>query len=233
MNNQTDRDGPGTPGLARAAVAEALGTAFLLAGVVGSGIMAKDLAGSDEAVALLANMLATGTLLTVLILVFGPISGAHFNPAVTLVMTIRGDVSAGRAGVYVPVQIAAGLLGVIAAHLMFSLEPVQVSAGARPGAGRLLGEVVATFGLLATILGTLRYGVVAVAAGVGLFIASAYWFTSSTSFANPAVTIARAFTDTFTGIAPVHVVPFIGAQILGALLAWAVFGWLLDRKGRD
>ena len=214
------------PGLARRLAAEALGTALLLATVVGSGIMGENLAGGNEAVALLGNTAATGAILVVLILVFGPISGAHFNPAVTLVFSIRREIAARDALLYVLVQAGGGLAGVAAAHYMFG-EPLLVEGvKARTGGGQWLGEFVATFGLLAAILGCLRARPEAVPYAVGLFITAGYWFTSSTSFANPAVTFARSFTDTFSGIAPGDAPAFIAAQLAGALAAAAVFGWL-------
>ena len=220
------------PSLPRRLAAEALGAAFLLATVVGSGIMGEDLAGGNEALALLGNTIATGAILVVLILVFGPISGAHFNPAVTLVFLVRRGLGAGAAGLYVLAQIGGGLAGVMAAHYMFG-EPLLVEGvKSRTGGGQWLGEAVATFGLLATILGCLRARPEAVPWAVGLFITAGYWFTSSTSFANPAVTIARSFTDTFSGIAPGDAPAFIAAQILGALAAAGVFSWLEAEGGR-
>ena len=220
------------PTLPRRLVAEALGTAFLLAAVVGSGIMGESLAGGNDAIALLGNTAATGAILVVLILVFGPVSGAHFNPAVTLVFSLRREVAARDAVLYVLVQIGGGVAGVAAAHYMFG-EPLLVEGvEARTGGGQWLGEFVATFGLLATILGCLRARPEAVPYAVGLFITAGYWFTSSTSFANPAVTVARSFTDTFSGIAPGDAPAFIVAQIAGALAAAAVFGWLGAGDGR-
>jgi len=212
--------------LSRRLVAEAIGTAFLLATVVGSGIMAERLAGGNVAIALLGNTLATGAILMVLILIFGPISGAHFNPAVTLSFLIRREITAAHAGIYVIVQVIAGIIGAIIAHLMFDLPGLMSSATARTGTGQWLGELVATFGLVATILGCLKARPSAVPYAVGLFISAGYWFTSSTSFANPAVTVARTLTDTFSGILPAHAPAFIGAQIVGAVLATAVFAWL-------
>jgi len=213
--------------LKRRLAAEALGTFFLVMAIVGSGIMAQKLAGGNEALALLCNMVSTGAVLFVIITIFISVSGAHFNPAVSLVMWLRGDLARGDALAYIAVQILAGCLGAVAAHLMFGLEPVQLAQTARTGLGQWVGEVIATFGLIATILGCVRFNAGAIPAAVGLYISSAYWFTSSTSFANPAVTIARAFTDTFTGIAPHHVPAFLAAEVLGALLAAAVLGWLL------
>ncbi|MEL6871226.1 MAG: MIP/aquaporin family protein [Pseudomonadota bacterium] len=198
---------------------EALGTALLVATVVGSGIMAVNLAGGNVALALLANAIATGAILVVLITIFGPVSGAHFNPVVTLAMWMRGDLAAGLAASYVIAQIGGGVAGTLAAHLMFDVTTMQLSQTARTGGAQWFSEVIAAFGLLLTILGCVRYRPDAVASGVGLYITSAYWFTASTSFANPAVTIARGFTDTFAGIRPLDVPVFILAQIAGAVLA--------------
>ena len=207
--------------------AEALGTLFLLATVVGSGIMAENLADGNDAVALIGNTLATGCILAVLITMLGPISGAHFNPAVTLSFLLRREIAPGAAVAYLVVQTVAALAGVALAHLMFDLDVVQVSTKARTGGGQWLAEGVAAFGLVATILATLKVRPSAVAAMVGLYISAGYWFTASTSFANPAVTIARAFTDTFAGIAPAHMPAFIAAQVAGAVLATGMFAWLL------
>jgi len=214
------------PDLSRRLVAEAIGTAFLLATVVGSGIMAERLAGGNVAIALLGNTLATGAILMVLILIFGPISGAHFNPAVTLSFLIRREITAAHAGIYVIVQVIAGIVGAAIAHLMFDLPALMVSTTTRTGAGQWIGEMVATFGLVATILGCLKARPSAVPYAVGLFISAGYWFTSSTSFANPAVTVARTMTDTFSGILPAHAPAFIAAQVVGAVLATAVFAWM-------
>ena len=213
--------------LRRRLVAEALGTAFLLATVVGSGIMAERLAGGDMAMALLGNTIATGAILVVLILVFGPVSGAHFNPAVTLAFLIRGDIRPAPALAYVTVQVAGGIAGVWAAHAMFDELLFQASTAARTGPSQWFAEAVATFGLVATILGTLRWRPDAVPFAVGLFITAGYWFTASTSFANPAVTVARSFTDTFSGIDPTHAPAFILAQCVGAVAATGTFAWLL------
>ena len=213
--------------LTRRLAAEVLGTFFLVMAIVGSGIMAEKLAGGNVALALLANMASTGAVLFVIISIFISVSGAHFNPAVSLVMWVRGDLGRGDALAYIIVQIVGGCLGAVAAHLMFGLEPVQFAQTARNGIGQWIGELIATFGLIATILGCLRFNVNLVAPAVALYISSAYWFTSSTSFANPAVTIARAFTDTFSGIAPHHVPAFLVAEVAGALLAALVMGWLL------
>ena len=214
----------------RKLAAEALGTGFLLATVVGSGIMAEDLAGGNVALALLGNTVATGAILAVLILIFGSVSGAHFNPAVTLAFLIRREIGARDAALYVAVQIAAGLAGVLVAHLMFGEPAFAASMKARTGLPQWTGEFVATFGLVATILGTVRFRPDATPYAVGLFIAAGYWFTSSTSFANPAVTIARSLTDSFSGIMPAHAPGFILAQLLGAVAATLVFRWLL-REG--
>ncbi|HEX2815480.1 MAG TPA: MIP/aquaporin family protein [Phenylobacterium sp.] len=214
----------------RRLAAEALGTALLLAVVVGSGIMGERLAGGNAAIALLANTLATGTGLVVLITVFGPISGAHFNPAVTLVFAIRRELGARMAAAYVAAQIASGVLGVWAAHAMFA-EPIwQVSTKLRDGPAQAWSEAVATFGLILTILGTIRFRPQATPAAVGLYIAAAYWFTASTSFANPAVTLARSLSDTFAGIAPSSAPAFIAAQLAGALAAASLCKWLLDGR---
>jgi glycerol uptake facilitator-like aquaporin len=213
--------------LTRRLAAEALGTFFLVMAVVGSGIMAQNLAGGNVALALLCNTIATGAVLFVIITIFISVSGAHFNPAVSLVMWLRGALSRTDALAYIAVQIVGGCLGAIVAHLMFDLEPLQFSQTARTGLGQWAGEFVATFGLIATILGCVRFRLDAIAPAVALYITSAYWFTSSTSFANPAVTIARALSDTFAGIAPQDVPGFLVAEILGAIAAAALFGWLL------
>lgn len=218
--------------LTRRLGAEALGTFFLVMAVVGSGIMAETLAGGNVALALLCNTVATGAVLFVIITIFIQVSGAHFNPAVSMAMLLRGSLPAGEVLPYVVVQIAGGCLGAVAAHLMFGLDPVQISQHARTGFGQWLGEFIATFGLVGTILGCVRFNVAAIPAAVGLYISSAYWFTSSTSFANPAVTIARAVTDTFSGIAPAHVPAFLVAQLVGSAAAVLLFGWLL-RPGSE
>jgi glycerol uptake facilitator-like aquaporin len=214
--------------LARRLAAEALGTFFLVMAVIGSGIMAETLADGNVALALLCNTLATAAILVVIITIFVSVSGAQFNPAVTLVMRLRGEIDDRTALLYVATQIAAGCLGAVAAHLMFGLAPFEVSDTPRNGFGQFLGEFIATFGLIATILGCLRFKPDALAAAVGLYIGSAYWFTSSTSFANPAVTIARAFTDTFAGIDPTHAPGFIVAELLGAVAASFLFSWLFE-----
>ena len=217
---------------ARKLVAECIGTLLLLATVVGSGIMAESLADGNDAIALMGNTLATGAILAVLITALGPISGAHFNPAVTLAFLLRAEISRGLAAAYVAVQLPAALAGVALAHLMFDVEVVQFAAKARTGPGQWLAEAVATFGLVATILATLRARPGAVAAMVGLYISAGYWFTASTAFANPAVTVARSFTDTFSGIAPADAPAFVAAQLVGAATATVLCGWLLrDRAG--
>ncbi len=213
--------------LTRRLVAEALGTAGLLATVVGSGIMGETLAGGNVAIALLANAIATGAILAVLILVFGQVSGAHFNPAVTLAFALRREITVADAGLYVCMQVVGGIVGVFAAHAMFDLSILQTSATARTGMPQWFAEAVATFGLVATILGAVRFRPEAVAYAVGLYITAGYWFTASTSFANPAVTVARALTDTFSGIQPAHAPGFIAAQFVGAVAATALFAWLL------
>jgi len=215
------------PRLGRRAAAEALGTALLLAAVVGSGIMAERLAGGNVAVALLGNSIATGGALAMLITTFGPISGAHFNPAVTLVMACRGDTPWGDAAAYCVVQVVGAIAGVWLAHLMFDLPILQASAHARAGLGQWTGEFVATFGLIALILVGVRHHAAAVPYLVAAYITGAYWFTSSTSFANPAVTLARSMTDTFAGIGPNDVVGFVIAQLIGAAAAAVVMPWLL------
>jgi len=208
-------------------VAELIGTAFLLATVVGSGIMAEALAGGNVAIALLGNTLPTGAILVVLITMLGPISGAHFNPAVTLVFWLRKEISARESIIYCALQIIGGVLGVWAAHLMFDESVFQLSTKARTGGSQWFAEFVATFGLVFTILATLKTRESAVPMAVGLYITAAYWFTASTSFANPAVTIARSFSDTFAGIYPGHTPVFIIAQLIGAAAALAMCRWLL------
>jgi glycerol uptake facilitator-like aquaporin len=206
-------------------LAETLGTAFLLAAVVGSGIMAQRLSGGNGALALLCNTLPTGAILTVLILTFGPLSGAHFNPAVSVAFLLRREMPWQDTAAYIVAQILGGLIGVWTAHLMFELPLWQISANIRTGAGQWLAEFVATFGLLLTILGCLARTPAAIPYAVGLYITAAYWFTASTSFANPAVTIARALSDTFAGIAPSGVVAFIAAQFAGMLAAVLLGRW--------
>jgi glycerol uptake facilitator-like aquaporin len=214
------------PGLAQRAFAEWLGTAFLLAAVVGSGIMAQKLSGGNVALALLCNTIATGAILVVLILMLAAISGAHFNPAVTLAFALRGETSWTDAAIYLVAQIAGAIAGAGIAHLMFGLPVLQLSLTERTGAGQWLAEIVATFGLLSTILGVRYQTPTAVPYAVGLYITSAYWFTSSTSFANPAVTIARSLSDTFSGIAPRDIPAFIAAQFIGTVLAVLLARWL-------
>jgi glycerol uptake facilitator-like aquaporin len=214
------------PTLAQRLTAEALGTAFLLAAVVGSGIMAQKLSGGNVALALLGNTLPTGAILVVLILIFGPVSGAHFNPVVSLAFALRAELRWPDATAYIAAQIAGGVAGVCAAHLMFELPLWQVAATVRTGWGQWTAEFVAAFGLLLTILGCVARARDAVAYAVGLYITAAYWFTASTSFANPAVTVARSLSDTFAGIAPGGVLPFVVAQIFGALAAVALARWL-------
>jgi glycerol uptake facilitator-like aquaporin len=214
----------------RRLAAEGLGSALLLAVVIGSGIMGERLANGNVAVALMGNTVATGAGLIVLIAVFGPISGAHFNPAVTLAALLKRQIGPRVALAYIAAQIAGAVLGVFAAHAMFAEPILQISAKARDGPAQAFSEGVATFGLLATILGVSRFKPDFVAVAVGLYITAAYWFTASTSFANPAVTIARSLSDTFAGIAPHAVAPFILAQLLGALIATGLFGWLLKEE---
>jgi glycerol uptake facilitator-like aquaporin len=214
------------PSLPQRAFCEWLGTAFLLAAVVGSGIMAQKLAGGNGALALLCNTLPTGAILAVLILVFGPLSGAHFNPAVTLAFALRDGLPWSTAAVYIVAQLLGGIAGVWMAHLMFELPVWQFSITARTGQGQWLAEAVATFGLLLTVFGCVRRRPESVAYAVGLYITAAYWFTASTSFANPAVTIARSLSDTFAGIAPAGVPAFIVAQLAGALAAVVLSHWL-------
>lgn len=199
--------------------AETLGTALLLAIIVGSGIMGAALSGGNDAIALLGNTLATGAGLVVLILVFADVSGAHFNPAVTAVFALRGEIAPAAAAAYVAAQVFGAIIGVLIAHAMFDLDLFEASVKARSGGGQALGEAVATFGLVLTILGCVRYRPDATPFAVGLFITAGYWFTSSTSFANPAVTIARTLTDTFAGIRAADAPSFIAAEFAGALAA--------------
>lgn len=210
--------------------AECLGTALLLAIVIGSGIMGETLAGGNAAIALLGNTLATGAGLVVLIAVLGPISGAHFNPVVTLAFAVRREIGPWAALGYIAVQFTGAILGVWAAHIMFSEPILQIAAKLRTGPAMAFSEGVATFGLMATIFGCSRFKPEFTPVAVGLYITSAYWFTASTSFANPAVTLARSLSDTFAGIAPSSVPAFIAAQCAGALIAVVVFSWLL-RQG--
>jgi glycerol uptake facilitator-like aquaporin len=214
------------PALPQRAFCEWLGTAFLLAAVVGSGIMAQKLAGGNDALALLCNTLPTGAILAVLILVFGPLSGAHFNPAVTLAFALRAGLPWSTAAVYIVAQVLGGIAGVWTAHLMFELPVWQFSITVRTGPGQWLAEAVATFGLLLTIFGCVWRRPDSVPYAVGLYITAAYWFTASTSFANPAVTVARSLSDTFAGIAPAGAPAFIMAQLAGALAAVVLSHWL-------
>jgi glycerol uptake facilitator-like aquaporin len=213
--------------LPRRIVAEFLGTVFLVAAVVGSGIMGERLAGGNIAIALLANTIATGAALVAFILTFGPVSGAHFNPAVTLADAIEGGVSWTVAACYVPAQCAGGICGAIAAHLMFGLPTISFSHHARSGPTQVFSEFVATFGLLCVIWGCSRQRSQVVPFAVAAYITAAYWFTSSTSFANPAVTIARSLSDTFAGIRPADVPLFLAAQLFGAIAATLLFRWLV------
>jgi glycerol uptake facilitator-like aquaporin len=215
-----------TPSASQRAASEVLGTAFLLATVIGSGIMAQRLSGGNDALALLCNTLPTGAILTVLILILGPVSGAHFNPAVSLAFGIRGGISWPMVGIYLLAQLCGAVVGVWAAHLMFELPVWQYSTHIRTGPGQWLAEAVATFGLLLTIFGCVARAPAAVAYAVGLYITAAYWFTASTSFANPAVTLARSLSDTFAGIAPAGVAAFIAAQLAGMLMAVVLGRWL-------
>jgi glycerol uptake facilitator-like aquaporin len=212
--------------LSRRLAAEALGTGLLVATVVGSGIMADKLT-TDTALALLGNTLPTGAILVVLITILGPISGAHFNPAVSLVFAIRRDIDWGTAALYTIAQIAGGILGTIVAHLMFGLPVVEASLTARTGGAQWFAEGVAAFGLLVTILGGIKFANASVPWLVGLYITAAYWFTASTSFANPAVAIARSFTNTFAGIRPIDLPGFIIAELIGAVLGFLLMAWLL------
>ena len=212
--------------LPRRLVAEALGTGMLVATVVGSGIMADRLTG-DAALALLGNTLPTGAILVVLITILGPLSGAHFNPAVTLVFALRREIEANAAVGYVAAQVIGGIAGTLVAHAMFELPIWQASATVRTGSAQWLAEAVAAFGLVFTILAGLRFRADAIPWLVGLYITAAYWFTASTSFANPAVAVARAFTDTFAGIRPADLPGFIAAELAGAVLAMLFAGWLL------
>ncbi len=208
--------------------AEWVGTFSLLATVVGSGIMAENLAGGNVAIALLGNTIPTGAILVVLITVFGPISGAHFNPAVTLSFALRKQISIGDSALYLLAQITGGIAGVFAAHFMFDMDIIEASTKVRTGPGQWMGEFVATFGLVGTIMACIKAKPSAVAMSVGLYITAAYWFTSSTSFANPAVTIARSFSDSFAGIHPSDVGAFIAVQLIAAIAATYTFKWLLE-----
>lgn len=216
--------------LSRRLAAEGIGSFFLFAAVIGSGVMAETLSGGNVAVALLANTLATGASLFVLIAMFAPISGAHFNPAVSGVMAARGAMSWREAALFVAMQLAGGMLGAFAVHLMFDLPILQFSVKARAGIGQWTGELVATFGLILTIIGTVRHRPEWIAPSVALYITAAYWFTSSTSFANPAITVVRSLTDSFAGIAPGDVPGFVAAQFLGAAAGLLISGWLFDER---
>ena len=219
---------PETPPLERRIAAEALGSFFLFACVIGSGIMADQLSGGNEAIALLGNTLATGAILFVLITMLGPISGAHMNPAVSFVAASRRELRWTDAAAYIATQLGFGILGAWAAHLMFDLPTLQLSVKARTGLGQWTGEAIATFGLILTIIGTVKHRPQWVPASVALYITAAYWFTSSTSFANPAITVARSLSDTFAGIAPHDVPLFILAQLAGAGCAAVMARWLFD-----
>ncbi|SHE77882.1 Glycerol uptake facilitator (Major Intrinsic Protein Family) [Litoreibacter ascidiaceicola] len=216
--------------IARQIAAEALGTALLLISVVGSGIMGESLAGGNTAIALLANAIATGCMLYAIITVLGPISGAHFNPAVTLAFLMRWEITPKLALAYVVAQVAGGILGVWITHLMFDLPILQLSTTARAGIGQWSAEAVAMFGLLFVIFGGLAARADSVPTLVALYITGAYWFTASTSFANPAVSVARSLTDTFAGILPSHAPGFVAVQLLTTLIAIPLLGWLFGRK---
>ena len=221
------------PQLGRRLIAEALGSFFLFATVIGSGIMAAALSGGNDAVALIGNTAATGAILFVLITALGPISGAQMNPAVSLVAASRREIGWGDAGAYIAAQLVGGIIGMLAAHAMFDLPLLQMSDKARTGSGQWLSEAIATFGLVLTIWGTAKYRPKAVAASVALYITAAYWFTASTSFANPAITVARSLTDSFSGIAPGDAPGFIIAQLVGAGLAALVVRALFDHPMGD
>ena len=210
-------------------LAEAIGTAILLATIIGSGIMGDSLSGGNGAIALLANSIATGAMLVVLISILGPISGAHFNPVVTTIFWLKGQLSGREALLFTLIQIAAGIIGVWIAHAMFDQDIIQISTKLRSGPAHWFSEVIATFGLILVILGAIRHRPDSVATLVGLYITAAYWFTASTSFANPAVTIARGFTNGFAGIAPSGIAMFIFAQCLGAIAALAVANILFGK----
>ncbi|NSX54824.1 MIP/aquaporin family protein [Parasulfitobacter algicola] len=218
--------------LPRRLVAEFMGTALLVGTVVGSGVMADKLT-DDVALALLGNTIPTGAILVVLITILGPISGAHFNPAVTFAFALRGDIKVSESGLYIVAQIAGGILGSLIAHVMFELPILQLSQTVRTGTGQWIAEIVATFGLVATIFAGIRFRIDAVPWLVGLYITAAYWFTASTSFANPAVAIARGVSDTFAGIRPIDVPAFILAQLIGAGIAFLLMHWLLRSSVQD
>ncbi|MCY4314649.1 MAG: aquaporin family protein [Roseovarius sp.] len=213
--------------MSRRLASEAIGTAFLVCAIVGSGIMA-DMLSDDIAVSLLGNSLATGAILFALITILGPISGAHFNPAVTFAFYLKRDIGLSEGLMYIAAQIAGGLIGTMVAHLMFSLDIIQISINARTGGGQWIAESIATFGLVGIIFAGIRFNANAIPALVGVYIPAAIWFTASTSFANPAVAIARSVTDTFTGIRPIDLPGFIAAEFIGAAMAAAIFGWLLN-----
>ncbi len=221
------------PPIGRRLAAEAIGSFFLFATVIGSGIMAEGLADGNDAVALIGNTAATGAILCVLITALGPISGAQMNPAVSLVAASRREIGWGDAAAYIVAQLVGGLLGMLAAHVMFDLPLLQLGGKARTGGGQWLGEAIATFGLVLTIWGTAKFRPVAIPASVALYITAAYWFTSSTSFANPAITVARSLTDTFSGIAPGDAPGFIIAQLVGAALAALAVRALFDPVGDE
>ena len=213
--------------MSRRLASEAIGTAFLVCAIVGSGIMA-DILSNDIAVSLLGNSLSTGAILFVLITILGPISGAHFNPAVTFAFYLRKDIGLSEGLMYTTAQVFGGLIGTIVAHGMFSLEIIQVSTNIRTGEGQWFAELIATFGLVGIIFAGIRFNANAVPVLVGVYIPAAIWFTASTSFANPAVAIARSVTDTFTGIRPIDLPGFLAAELIGAAMAVAIFGWLLN-----
>jgi glycerol uptake facilitator-like aquaporin len=219
-----------TADLPRRTAAEFLGTALLLATVIGSGIMAAKLAGGNGALALLCNTLPTAAILAVLILIFGPVSGAHLNPVITLAFLLRRELPPALALAYLAAQLTGGIAGAWLAHLMFELPLLQLASTARAGTGQWLAEAVATFGLLLTIFGCLSGARAATPYAVGLYITAAYWFTASTSFANPAVTVARSLSDTFAGIAPGGVVAFIVAQLAGAVAATLLASWFWPKR---
>ena len=222
-----------TTSLPRRFAAEFVGTAFLVAAVVGSGIMAERLSNGNVALALLANTISTGAALVALILTFGRISGAHFNPAVTLADAMEGGLTWAQGSGYIGAQILGGVVGTVVAHLMFGLPAISISRHARSGPAQLFSEFVATFGLLSIVWGCSKLRSIAVPFAVGAYITAAYWFTASTSFANPAVTIARSLSDTFAGIRPVDIPLFIAAQLLGALATTVLFRWLLPNLPRE
>ncbi|MBX7494175.1 aquaporin family protein [Qipengyuania sp. 1NDW9] len=233
MLRRPARAGQVTYSLPRRLTAEAIGSFFLFAGVIGSGVMAEALAQGNDALALLANTVATGAILYVLIAMLGPISGAHFNPAVTLAFALRREIEIRPALAFVLVQVAAGVIGAFAVHLMFDMPILQFSTKARAGLGQWTGEFVATFGLVLTILVLLRTRAEAIPMAVALYITSAYWFTSSTSFANPAITLVRSLSDSFAGIAPADVPGFVLAQIAGAIAATTLAGWLVNSAKQE